>query len=295
MPFGMRNAGQTFQRVINSVIADIDQCEAYIDDIVVFSNTFEEHIVQLTNLFRKLSEVNFTVNLHKSDFCKGSITYLGYQVGTNQVRPIEAKVDAIVRLPPPKNCKEIKKFLGMAGYYRRFCQNFSAIAEPLTALLKKGVEFEWSNKCQEAFLTIKSFLSNAPVMAAPNFSKPFKLAIDASNLAIGSVLFQEDNMGIDHPIAFFSRKLNENQKNYSTIEKEALALVLSLQHFEVYVSSSTNPVRVFSDHDPLKFTSKLGQTNQRILRWCLYFQNFNLEISHIKGSDNVVADCLSRM
>ena len=242
-----------------------------------------------------MSNVNFTVNLHKSDFCKSSITYLGYQVGTNQVRPIQAKVEAIVKMPPPKSCKEVKRFLGMAGYYRRFCRNFSAIAEPLTALLKKGVDFVWSNECHNAFLDIKTFLSNAPVMAAPEFSKPFKLAIDASDSAIGSVLFQEDDQGIDHPIAFFSRKLNSNQKNYSTIEKEALALVLSLQHFEVYVTSSINPVIVFSDHDPLKFTTKLGQKNQRILRWCLYFQNFNLIIYHIKGTDNVVADCLSRL
>ena len=132
-------------------------------------------------------------------------------------------------------------------------------------------------------------------MAAPNFYKPFKLAVDASDCAIGSVLFQEDSNKIDHPVAYFSRKLNSNQKNYSTIEKEALALVLSLLHFEVYVTSCINLVIVYTDHDPLKFVAKLGKQNRRILRWYIILQNYNIQIHHISGKDNLIADCLSRI
>ena len=183
----------------------------------------------------------------------------------------------------------------MAGYYRRFCKNFSHVTEPLTNLLKRGTKVTWTDQCQEAFTQIKNFLSNSPVMAAPNFDKPFKLSVDASDCAIGSVLFQEDENKIDHPVAYFSRKLNPNQRNYSTIEKEALSLVLSLLHFEVYVSSSVNPVIVYTDHDPLKFVSKLGKQNRRILRWYIILQNYNILIKHISGRDNLIADCLSRL
>ena len=182
----------------------------------------------------------------------------------------------------------------MAGYYRKFCPNFSSITEPLTQLLRKDSKFVWTEQCQSAFEKLKAMLQNAPVLSAPDFNRPFKLAVDASDVAAGAVLLQEDQGGIDHPICYFSRKFNKHQRNYSTIEKECLALVFALQHFEVYVSSTPVPLEVFSDHNPLVFLHKLKNKNQRLLRWSLILSEYDMKIEHIKGRDNLLADCLSR-
>jgi RNase H-like domain found in reverse transcriptase len=135
-------------------------------------------------------------------------------------------------------------------------------------LLRKSVKFEWTTACDKSFNDIKEFLSNSPVVAAPNFEKPSKLAIDAIDYAVGSVLLQDDENSIEHPIACFSKKLNSHQKNYSTIEKETLSLVFALQHFDIYVNSEVNPLLVYTDYNTLTFVSKLGTKNPRILRWC---------------------------
>ena len=223
-----------------------------------------------------------TVNLAKTEFCHATVTFLGHLVGQGQVKPLEAKVNAISDFPVPK-CKNLRRFLGMAGYYRKFCKNFSGIAEPLRNLLKKSTKLKWNDKCQDAFDRLKAILKSAPVLLAPDFDKCFKLAVDASDVGIGAVLLQEDNNGIDH------------QKNYSTIEKECLALILAIQQFEVYLTSSTSPVVVFSDHNPLSFLHKLKNKNKRLLRWSLLLQEFNLDIRHIKGKDNIIPDALSRV
>jgi len=150
-------------------------------------------------------------------------------------------------------------------------------------------------QCQASFDNLKAILISAPVLSAPNFDIPFKIAVDASDLTAGAVLLQEDDDGIDHPVCYFSRKFNNSQRNYSTIEKECLALILALQHFEIYVTSSSQPTVVYIDHNPLVFLNKIKGKNQRLLRWSLLLQEFNLEIHHIKGKDNLIADCLSRI
>ena len=137
-------------------------------------------------------------------------------------------------------------------------------------------------------------LVSTPVLSAPNFDHPFKLAVDASDVAVGAVLLQADSDGIDHLVCYFSRKLDKSQRNYSTIEKECLALILALQHFEIYVTSSNSPLTVFSDHSPLVFLHKIKDKNQRLVRWSLFLQEYDLDIRHIKGKDNLIADCLSR-
>ena len=156
---------------------------------------------------------------------------------------------AISDFPVPICKRQQMRFLGMAGYYRKFCDNFSVIAEPLTNLLCKRTKFIWTNDCQMAFDILKAILKNEPVLLAQNFAKEFKLAVDASDTGAGSVLMQEDGNGVDHPVSFFSKKFNKHQKNYSTIEKECLSLILALQHFEVYLTSSPSPivVRVLSN------------------------------------------------
>ena len=183
----------------------------------------------------------------------------------------------------------------MAGYYRKFVLNFSDIVCPLTNLLKKNVNFNWDDSCDISFNKLKSILISHPVLMSPNFSRDFELSIDASDTGIGAMLCQKDDLGESHPVAFFSKKLNEPQRKYSTIEKETLALIAALNHFEVYVTSNPGPLVIYTDHNPLKFLNRFKNKNQRLTRWSLFLQEYDLDIRHIKGKDNIIPDVLSRI
>ncbi len=294
MAFGLRNAPATFQRLMNTILGDVANCKAYLDDIVVFSSSWREHVNTLFTVFTRLFNASLTLNLAKCEFAKATVTYLGKQVGQGQVRPVAQKVQAIVDFPVPQTKRELRRFLGMAGYYRAFCRNFSDVVLPLTNLLRSSQKFVWSDECQHAFKSVKALLCSAPVLSAPDYLRGFKIEVDASASGAGAVLLQDDDDGVEHPVAYFSKKFLSHQKNYSTIEKEALALLLSLQHFEVYVGSSSIPVLIFTDHNPLIFLSRMRNANQRLMRWSLFIQDFNLEICYKKGKDNVLADALSR-
>ena len=182
----------------------------------------------------------------------------------------------------------------MAGYYRKFCNNFFVIAETLPSLLDKRIKFIWTNNCQKSLEKLKDILKSAPVLLAPNFDREFKLAIDASDVGADSVLLQEDDNGVHHPNCYYSEKFNKHQRNYSTVEKECLSLILALQHFEVYLASSVASIVIFTDHNPLTFIHKMKNKNQRLLRWSLMLQEHNLDIRHIKGKDDIIQDALSR-
>ena len=294
MPFGMKNSGATFQRMMNKVLAGVKGAGVYIDDIITYnSGSFVAHVNLIDEVFARLERAKLAVNLAKSVFCRDQVDFLGHGVGHGQVRPLQAKVEAISQMPIPDTRKKLLRFLGMAGFYRRFCPNFSVIAVPLTNLLRK-VKFVWTEDCTVAFERVKSLLLSSPVLVAADYSKQFILAVDASDLGLGSVLLQEHD-GIDHPVAYFSKKFTSCQKNYSTIEKECLALILSLQHFDVYLSVTLHPVLVLTDHNPLVFISKMKAKNQRILRWSLLLQTYNLIIRHVRGRDNIIPDTLSRL
>lgn len=266
----------------------------YLDDVVCYSDNWTVHLARIRSLFEWFAAANLTVNLAKCEFAQATVVYLGKMVGQGNVRPVRAKVLAIDKFLRPATKKELMRFLGMIGYYRNFCCNFSSVVAPLPNLLKGSVKFNWTADCQHAFENAKSLLSSAPVLAAPRLEEPFQLQVDASQVGAGAVLLQKDENGIDRPVSYFSLKFNRHQFNYSTIEKEALALIWALQHFEVYVGGGVHPVVVFSDHNPLTFLSSLQNTNQRLMRWALFLQPYNLSIRHIKGSDNVMADALLR-
>ena len=294
MPFGMKNAPATFQRMVNKLVRDIDGCEGYIDDVVIFSDNWSDHIRQIKRFFQIMREAKLTINLMKSEFGKATVKYLGHIVGQGQVRPLDAKIQTIVKYPIPTSRKELARFLGMAGYYRNFCLNFSEIAAPLTNLLSKKVKFVRTDDCQLAFDKVKLLLQKSPVLKSPDYEKPFKLIIDSSDVGTGSVLVQEASDGLDHTVSYFSKKFLKYQKNYSVVEKETLGLVLALEHFDVYLGSTPFKIKVYTDHNPLTFLKTMKNKNQRLVRWSLALQEYNLEIQHIPGSENVVADALSR-
>ncbi len=214
-------------------------------------------------------------------------------MGQGEVQPVDAKITAIKTYPTPSTKKELMRFLGMAGYYRSFCADFSSVVAPLTNLLKAEAKFIWSPECQNAFSKVKTLLCSAPVLAAPRLGEPFQLQVDASNVGAGAVLMQADVNGVVRTVSYFSKKFKSYQLHYSVIEKEALALVWALQHFDVYVGSG-GPLVVYTDHNPLTFLRSLQNPNQRLMRWALFLQPYQLDIRHIKGTANLVADALSR-
>ncbi|KAK7926200.1 hypothetical protein WMY93_008510 [Mugilogobius chulae] len=287
MAFGMRNAPATFQRLMHVVLSDVSNCNVYLDDIVVYSDTWASHVNTLKEVFKRLSGANLTLNLAKCEFGRATVTYLGKVVGHGHVRPVTAKVEAVLSYPAPRTRRELRRFLGLAGYYRCFCKNFSVVVAPLTALCSSSVPYIWTADCECAFQAAKSLLCSAPVLSAPDYSKPFTLEVDASATGAGAVLLQKDEAGVPHPVSYFSSKFKKHQLNYSTIEKETLAMLLALQHFNVYVCSSNVPVSVSTDHNPLVFLAQMYNQNQRLMRWALLAQGYNITIQHKKGADTL--------
>lgn len=216
MPFGVKNAPATFQRLMQLVLGDVPNCSVYLDDVVVYSEDWGSHMSSLKAVCQRLTKASLTLNLAKCEFGKATVTYLGKQVGQGQVRPLDAKVTAILSLPTPTTRCKLRRFLGMAGYYRCFCQNFSVVVAPLTRLCSPLVPFVWDDVCDQAFEAAKSLLCSAPVLAAPNFSQPFHLEVDASSTGTGVVLLQGGDGDVCKPVCYFSAKFKKHQLNYST-------------------------------------------------------------------------------
>ena len=293
MPFGLSTAPTAFQALMNEVVRQIPGTTVYIDDILVYSDIWEDHVDRLGKLFSALSEAGLVINLRKSDFGHAQVTYLGFRVGQGLLAPLDSKIQCIVKLPAPTNRRAVRRFLGMIGFYRKFICNFALLAKPLTDLLKGKSKFYWSPDCQEAFCNLKDVLCNYPILRLPNFSKPFILACDASQVAVGAVLYQRDEEGREWPVAYFSKKLTPPQTRYSTVEKELLAIVLSLEHFEYYAQPSC-PVILRTDHKPLLYLNNFKSKNARLFTWALHLQSHHIKLEHVKGRDNLITDTLSR-
>ena len=205
--------------------------------------------------------------------------------------PHEQKVKALNDFPRPINRKGVQRFLGLAGYFRCFIPHYSDLSRVLSDLLKKNMKFMWTDACEQAFVDIKSRLASRPILRPPNYDLPFCMAVDASDMAVGACLFQVVD-GIEHPICYLSKKLNKHQLNYSAIEKEAFGLLLATRALSVYFGSA--PVTVYTDHSPLQFLQHMSNHNQKLLRWNLELQEYNLVIKHRPGRDNILPDLLSR-
>lgn len=235
------------------------------------------------------------IRLAKCQFASATVNYLGHVIGQGQTAPRSCKVGAVVQYPVPQNRKALRRFLGMAGFYRRFCKNFASVAAPLTYMSSPKQAFQWDDKAQASFTQIKALLASAPVLKSADFKRPFRIQVDACDIGAGAVLLQEDfHTRALHPICYYSCKFLSHQRNYSTIEKECLALLLALRKFNFFIYDSPHEVEVQTDHNPIKFIHKMQNSNQRLMRWALELQDYNIKISHIRGKDNIIADTLSR-
>ncbi|XP_055584991.1 uncharacterized protein LOC129737854 [Uranotaenia lowii] len=296
MPYGLVNSPATLARLMDRILGG-GELEpfvfVYLDDIIVVSDTFGEHLARLREVASRLNMANLSINISKSKFCVSEVGYLGYILSPQGLRPNPERVDSIVNYERPKSLRAVRRFLGMCNYYRRFIENFSAVVQPLTDLLKgKPTSVKWNDLAEVAFVKIKELLISTPILANPDFSRPFCIHCDASDLAIAGVLTQFYDT-IEKPVAYFSQKLGTTQQRYCATEKEALAVLKSVEKFRCYVEGSK--FTVYTDASALTYILRSSwRTSSRLCRWSIELQRYDFEIKHRRGSDNIVPDALSR-
>ena len=294
MPFGLTNAPATFQRLMQSVLAGMSEfCSVYIDDVLVFSDSVEDHVQHLQLIFDRLRKVGLKLHPLKCRFALPEVLYLGHLVSADGIRPNPEKVRAVVDFPVPTDVKKVREFLGMASYYRRFIPNFAKIANPLHMLTRQDIPFQWTSICQTAFDRLKELLSSPPVLVYPDFNKMFILHTDASGQGLGAVLEQEpEGGGPPHPSAFASRSLSKQEQKYGITELEALGVVWAVRHFRAYLLG--NKCRVYTDHAPVRPLLNTRHPSGKLARWSESIAELDLEILYKPGCKNANADALSR-
>ncbi|GJS36533.1 reverse transcriptase domain-containing protein [Tanacetum coccineum] len=294
MPFGLCNAPGTFQRCMMAIFHDMIEktMEVFMDDFSVFGDSFSSCLSNLDKMLKRCEDTNLVLNWEKCHFmCKEGIV-LGHKISKSGLEVDKAKVDVIAKLPHPTTVKGVRSFLGHAGFYRRFIQDFSKIARPMTHLLEKETPFVFSKDCIDAFETLKKKLTEAPILVVPDWNLPFELMCDASDFAIGAVLGQR-KMKHFQPIHYASKTMTEAQIHYTTTEKEMLAVVYAFEKFRPYLVLSKSVV--YTDHSALKYLMAKQDAKPRLLRWILLLQEFDVIIKDKKGAENLAADHLSRL
>lgn len=294
MPFGLMNAPSTFQRMMNGVLRGLTwiTCLVYLDDIVIFTRGgLERHIVQVAAVLERLSVAGLTLKLKKCVFAARSMVYLGHLLSGEGVRPVERLTYAVAEFPRPNDATEVKRFVHLAGYYRKFVDSFGSIVAPLTRLLKKDVEWQWTEEQQFAFERVKAALTAKPLLVYPNFAMPFRVVTDASKVGLGACLMQDQGRGWQ-PIAYASKVNSEAESKYSITELECLAVVWAVKLFRPYVYGRR--FEIVTDHAALKWLMTRTELAGRLHRWSLTLQEYEFEIVYRPGTTNVVADALSR-
>ena len=294
MPFGLCNAPATFQRLMQRVLAGLEWCFVYIDDILIISSTFEEHLERVREVLARLRKAGLRLKPEKCRFLRPRVHFLGHVVSKDGIYPDPAKTEKVQGFPTPTDVTSLRQFLGLASYYRRFIQNFAKIATPLNKLTRKDVVFEWSEACETAFSKLKELLVSAPVLAYPRFGSEvgFILETDASYVGLGAVLSQRQENGDVHPIAYASRSLDVHEKNYGISELETLGLVWAVRYFRPYLLG--HECVVYTDHAACLSILNSARPSGKLARWALTIQEMNLTIKHKAGKNNSNADALSR-
>ena len=290
-PYGLSNAETSYQRMIDICLSGLptNRTLAYMDDI--FSRTFEQHMKEVDLVFQRLREANISLKLSKCVFGSKSVEFLGYELSREGIKPLQRLTSTTKGFQRPETKKEVKRFLGMAGFYRNFIPKFANISKHLNEQTSDKVHFTWDEKCEHAFVSLKQKLSSEPLLAFPRLGEEFMIDVDASDTAFGGVLLQK---GVDskwHPVAYFSDSIKPSQQNWAATTKEAFALVLATRHWYVYLAGTHFVLN--SDHNPLVYLRNLKDPRGKIGRWILELEEFNYTVKYIRGIDNVKADALS--
>ena len=293
MPFGLAGAPSTFCRLMSIVLRDIlwKVCLCYLDDIIIFARTPEESLERLRIVLDRLREVGLKVKPSKCALFKTQVHFLGHMISENGVEPQPEKVKAIQDGPRPRCVRDVRAFYGLASYYRKFVKGFATMAEPLTKLTRKSVRFEWTQEAQDAFDKLKLALQEATSLAFPHPNLPCIVDSDASDVAIGAVLSQVID-GVERPIAFYSKIMNQTQRNYCPTRRELLAVIAALQHFRHYLLG--NRVVLRTDHHSLKWLNSFRSPEGTMARWIETLAEFDFQIEHRPGRLHCNADGVSR-
>lgn len=294
VPFGLRNSPTVFQNVMEAALRGLNHKTAlvYVDDIVAFSPDFDTHLQHLTDIFDHLKAAGLRLKPSKCRFAVTEVVYLGHVISAEGVKADPQKVQLVRDFPVPKNQHEVRSFLGLANYYRKFVKGFSGIAAPLNLLLQKDVKFQWTDDCQESFNSLKEALTSPPVLAYPNFDREFILYTDASATAISYILGQKDEHGRERVISYNGRSLRATEKQWGISERETLALVEGIKTFRVYLANKKFLVK--TDHSAIQFLKKTKDPTGRLGRWAIFLQAYDFDVEHKPGRIHGNADSLSR-
>lgn len=297
LPFGVASAPAVFQKSMETLLLGVDGVINFLDDVLITGCSKAEHLQRLAKVLDILQDSGLKLSLSKCSFFRDSVTYLGFVIDKYGLHPCESKLVAIRNAPVPENVTQLKAFLGLVNYYGRFVRNLSEILHPLYQLLKKDVQFKWTEKCDVAFVTVKNKLTSNDVLVHYNPALPLKLVVDASNYGVGAILCHIFDNKVEKPIAYASRSLSSAEQKYSQIEKEGLAIIFGVNKFNDYLY--LNHFTLVTDHKPLLniFSPTKGipqYSANRLRRWALILSNYNYKIEYVKSEHNA-ADCLSRL
>ena len=297
MSFGPCNAPATFQRLMNHILRTVlgKSALVYLDDVIIFSDSLTEHFQHIREVFKLIGNAGLKLKLKKCQFLKDSVNYLGHIISAAGISPDPQKIERIATYKVPSSADEVRSFLGLAGYYRRFIANFGKIAASLTAKTHKDMAkepFIWTEKDQNAFEQLRNALITSPILAYPDFNEEFLLFTDACDYGIGAVLSQVQQ-GKEVVIAYASQQLKPAERKYATVEKEAFAVVFAIDKFRHYLLDK--PFTVISDHRPLQWLQDQKDNNGRLGRWAIQLANVNYKIKYRPGKVHQNADCLSRI
>ncbi|BFY99110.1 hypothetical protein BsWGS_02150 [Bradybaena similaris] len=293
MPFGLVNAPATFVRMMRGLLKGISNVVSYIDDVCMYTDNFEDHIVLMEKVFNRIRENGLTVKPVKVEIAFAEISFLGHAIRKGIIATDDSIVTKILKIESPKTKKHVQSLLGLLNYYAKFIPCFADKTSMLSSLLKKeNRKVIWSDKHQQMLEEIKRMFSSSPILKVPDYKETFVIQTDASNVAISGCLGQYHN-GVLHPCFYVSRKLNGAERNYATVELEALAVIYTVSKFKKYLLGK--PFIIQSDNQPLKVITTGMPKNARIARWALILQDFTFTVSHIEGKKNCLADLLSRL
>ena len=294
MPFGMKNSGATLVRGMRQLLSGMDHVSSYIDDLIIYTEDWESHLRALEELLGRLQRANLAARPTKCLFGTKSVDFLGHLVGGEWITVNDENLEKIRHARRPTTKKEVRSFLGLANYYRDHIPSFAAISAPLSDLTKKGqpTRVQWGDPQEKAFVNLQRSLLRRPILRVPDYTKTFVLKTDASNRGLGAALMQQHE-GKYHPVAYGSKKLTSAEQNYSTLEKECLAIVWGITKFRLYLVGKTFVLQ--TDHKPLSYLNQAKFHNDRVMRWALALQGYDYRVEDIPGKDDVVADYLSRI
>lgn len=290
MPMGLSTSPAAFSRIMCMALTGLRgvACLVYLDDLIVYSQSFSEHLRNLADVFQRLREANLKIHPDKTHFLQKSVVFLGYKVSEKGIQVDPTKFEAIRTYPPPTTKKEVQRFYGFANFYRQFIKNFAALAMPLSNLTKKNVPFVWTEECETAFQTLKTELCSKRVLAFPDFTKEFIVYTDASKEAIGAILTNHN----ERPVHYASRALKDAETRYAVVEQELLAIVFATRIFRPYLLGRHFLVR--TDHRALQWLHNMSLTASRLTKWRILLDEFDFTVEHLPGTHNAAADALSR-